>query len=69
MRSDGRPSALTETLIADVQVPQIYPEIVGRHVGLPITVDADRIDVVGVGVGVHLPRDGCYDVVVEGHPG
>lgn len=59
----------TEALVADVQVPQVNPQIICRDVRLPIRVDADRVDVVSVCVGVHLSRHSSGDAVVCGHAG
>jgi hypothetical protein len=36
----------TEALITDIEVPQIYSQVVGRYVGLLIRIDRDRMDVI-----------------------
>lgn len=59
--------ALTETLVADVEVPEIDSQVVGRHVCFAVAIDADRVDMVGVRVCVHFPRHSRHDVVVERH--
>lgn len=46
----------TEAAVRDVQVPEVDPQVIGRHVGLVVGVDGDGVDVVGVGVGEHSPR-------------
>jgi len=60
---------LTKALVADVQVPQVDPQIICRDVRLPVRVDADRVDVVSVRIGVHFARDRSGDAVVRGHAG
>ena len=60
---------LTEGLIGNVEIPKVDSEIVGGHVRLPVGVDGDGVDVVGVGVGVDLARDGGDDGVVISHAG
>lgn len=46
----------TEAAVRDVQVPEVDPQVIRRHVGLVVRVDGDGVDVVGVGVGEHSPR-------------
>lgn len=46
----------TEAAVGDVQVPEVDPQVISRHVGLVVGVDGDGVDVVGVGVGEHSPR-------------
>jgi len=53
----------TETLICDFKVPQVYPQVVCRHVGLVVTVDGDGVDVVGMSVGEHPAGGGLHHQV------
>lgn len=46
----------TEAAVGDVQMPEVYPQVIGGHVGLMVRVDRDGVDVIGVGVGKHPPR-------------
>lgn len=57
----------TETLVADVEVPQIDSQVISAHVCLSIAVDTDRVDVVCMCVGVNLAGHCCHDRVVIGH--
>jgi hypothetical protein len=57
----------TEALVADVQVPEVDAQVIGRDVGLSIRVDRDGVDVVGMGIGVDLSRNSSSDRVVGGH--
>ena len=41
-------------------MPHIDAEVVGRQVGLPITVDRDGIDVVGVSIGENSSGANLY---------
>lgn len=43
----------TEAPVCDAQVPHIDAEVVSRQVGLPITVDWDGVDMVGMSIGKH----------------
>jgi hypothetical protein len=52
---------LTETLIADVQVPQVDPKIIGRDVSLLIGIYGYRVDMVCVGIGINFSRDSSGD--------
>jgi hypothetical protein len=63
----GKRRCLTEALVADVQVPEVDPQVIRGDVGLLIRVDGDRVYMVCMSIGVHLPRDGSYDVVLVGH--
>lgn len=56
--------ALTETLVRDVEVPEVDAEVVCGDVGLAIRVDRDGVDVVGVCVRVDLARDSGDDVIL-----
>lgn len=55
---------LTEALVADVQVPEVDAQVIRRDVGLPIRVDRDRVDMVGMGVGVYFAGNGGNNSVV-----
>jgi hypothetical protein len=56
-----------KALVLDVEVPQIYPQIITRDEGLAITVDGDAVYMVGMCVGVGSARDGGNYSVVMGH--
>jgi hypothetical protein len=64
---DGLDVDNVEALVADVEVPQVDPEVVGGYVGLAVRVYGDRVDVVGMGVGVHFARNRRGDRVVRRH--
>lgn len=57
----------TETLVTDVQVPQINPQIVGRNVRLLVRIDGYGVYVVGMRIGVDLARNGGDDVILHDH--
>lgn len=57
----------TEAPITDVQIPEIYPEIVGGNECLLVGIDGDGMDVVGMGVGVDFAGYGGDDVVLNVH--
>ena len=45
-----------KALVVDAQVPEVDAQIIAADVGLPIAVDGNAVDVVGVGVGIRPPR-------------
>ena len=57
----------TEALVAYIKVPKIYSKIVGRDISFLIRIYRDGMDVVCVGVGVNLARNGGDDVVLLHH--
>ena len=63
----GNASPLTKALIANVQVPEVYPKIIGGDVGFLIGIDRDGVDMVCVSVGVDLPGNSGDDVVLLCH--
>jgi len=58
-----------ETLVLDVEVPEVNPEIITTYEGLSVTVDGDAVDVVCMGVCICPPRYGCDNSIVVCHPG
>lgn len=58
-----------ETLVLNVEVPQVDAEIVTADEGLAIAVDGDAVDVVCVGVGVRPAGDGSNDGIMVGKAG
>lgn len=60
-------ASLTEALVANIKVPEIYSKIVGGDVSFLIGIDRDGMDVVCVGVGVYLAGNCGDDVVLLGH--
>lgn len=55
-----------ETLVLDVQVPKVDTEIIAADKCLSIAVNGYAVDVVGVGVGIGLPRYSCDNGIVMG---
>lgn len=57
-----------ETLVLDVEVPQIHSEVIAANEGFAITVDGDAIYVIRMGVGVCSSGDGGDDGIMVCHP-
>lgn len=57
-----------EALILDVEVPQVYPQVVRADEGLAIAVHRYAVDVVGMCVGVDSSRDSGDNGVMMCHP-
>ena len=55
-----------EALILDVEIPQVDPEIITADERLPVAVDRDAVDVIGVGVGIGPTRHGGDDGIMVG---
>ena len=55
-----------ETLVLNVQVPKVDPQIVAADKGLAIAVDGDAVDMIGVSVCVRSARHSGNDSVVMG---
>ena len=67
-RSRGHKGAtLTKALVTNVEVPKVYPKVVGGDVGFLIRIDRDGMDVVCVSVGVNFAGDSGDNVVLLGH--
>ncbi len=58
-----------EALVLDVEVPEIYAQIVTADEGLAVAVYRNAVDVVGMGIGICPPRHGGDDCIVVGQPG
>lgn len=58
-----------ETLILDVEIPQVDAQVVTADVCFAIAVHRNAIDVVSVGVGIHTTRYSGDDCVVVCHAG
>lgn len=56
-----------EALVLNIQVPQVHPQVVATDEGFPVAVDGDAVDVIGVRIGVRLPRDGGHDGIMMRH--
>ena len=56
-----------EALILDIEVPEVYPQVIRADVGFSIAVDGYAIDVIGVCVGVDSPRHSSNNRVVMCH--
>ena len=50
----------TEALVSDLQVPDIYSQIVSREVGGVIAVHRYRVDVVGMCIGEYPPGQSLH---------
>lgn len=50
----------TEAAVRDAQVPHIDAEVISRQVRLPVTVDWDGVDMVGVTIGEHSSGTDLY---------
>jgi hypothetical protein len=64
---DYKGASLTEALVTNIKVPEIYPKIVSGDVSFLIRIDRDGMDVVCMSVGVNLAWNGGDDVVLLGH--
>jgi hypothetical protein len=54
-----------EALILDIQIPQIYSEIIATDEGLSITIDRDAVDMISMSVSICTTRNGCnYSIVM-----
>lgn len=58
---------LTEALVTNIKVPEIYSKIVSGDVSFLIRIDRNGMDVVCVSVGVNLAGNSGDDVVLLGH--
>lgn len=58
-------SGLTETLVANVEVPEIYPQVVCGNECFAIGIDRNGVDMVCVCVGIYFSGDGSYNVVLR----
>jgi hypothetical protein len=56
-----------ETLILNVEVPQIDPEIIATNESLAVAVDRYAVDMVGVCIGVCATGDSRNDGIVVRH--
>lgn len=57
LNEGSNPIEDTEAAIGDLQIPQVYPEVIGGDERLKVRVDRDGVDVVGVCVAEYTP--GC----------
>ncbi len=53
-----------KALVLDVEVPEVYPQVVAANEGFPVAVDRDAVDVVGVGVSIGPAGNGSHDSIV-----
>jgi len=58
-----------EALVLDVQVPEIYAQIITADEGLSVTVDRYAVDMISMGISICPARHGCNHSVVMGKPG
>ena len=56
-----------ETLILNVEVPQVYPKIITANEGLPVAVDGYAVYVIGMRIGIRSARDGGNDSIMVRH--
>jgi hypothetical protein len=57
-------SELTEALVADVEIPQINPQVVRRNVCLLVGIHRDRMNVISMSVCIDLPWDGRNNIIL-----
>ena len=60
---------LTETLITDVQIPEVDAQVVCGNVRLLIGINGDRMDMISMCVGVDFARYSGDNVVLMLHTG
>lgn len=58
-----------ETLVLDVQIPEVYAKIVTAYESLAVAVDGDAVDVISMGICIGPARDGSHDSIVVRQPG
>ena len=58
---------LTKALVAGIEVPEVYAQIIRRNVCFLVRVDGDGMYVIGMGIGVDLSRNRSNDIVLLGH--
>lgn len=58
-----------ETLVLNVEIPQVDAEIITADEGLAVTVDGDAVDVISVCVCICSSRHSSYDSIMVGHSG
>jgi hypothetical protein len=68
-RRNRRKKKRTETLITDVQIPEVDAQVICGNVCLLIGINGDRMDMVGMSVGVNFARYGGDNVVLMLHTG
>ena len=56
-------------MIAYVEVPKVYSEVVGRDVGFTIGINGDGVDVVCMSVGIDFSGYSSHDLVLGNHAG
>ncbi len=59
----------TETLITDVQIPEVDTQVIRGNVCLLIGINGDRMDMISMCVGVNFARYGGNNVVLMLHTG
>ena len=53
-----------EALILDIEVPEVYSEVIAADESLPIAVDRYAVDVICVGIGIGSARDSSNNGIV-----
>lgn len=53
-----------KALVLDIKVPEVYSQVITADEGLPITVDRNAIDMVGMRVGVGSSRNSGYNGIM-----
>lgn len=53
-----------EALVLDVEVPEVYAQVITADKRLAVAVDRDAVDVVCMSVGICPTRDGGYNGIV-----
>ena len=57
----------TETLVANVKIPEVDPKIIGRQVCFTIAVYTYRVNMVRMSICVNFARYGSHNIIVECH--
>ena len=56
-----------KTLILDIKVPKVDPEIVAAYERFPVAIDGNAVNVVRMRVGVGPPRHGRHNGIMMRH--
>lgn len=55
---------LTETLVADVEIPKINPQIVSGYIRLAVRINGNGVDVISMCIRINFPWDRGDDVIL-----
>ena len=59
----------TKAPVRNIQIPEVYSQVICRYVCFLVGIDSDGVDVVGVCIGVYFAGNGSDDVVLMRHTG